>query len=125
MNKLLRAFEKGFLLAGLRANPVKSASIQIVISGKCKSAVSGIEPFACINRELVSILDPRRNYKYLGLNSLVDKEPNAFKKIQDRCEQITKASCSRNRGYISFRGGELPKSLLKKLDKWYRRSVRV
>ena len=69
MNKLLREFEKGFLLAGLRANPAKSASIQIVINWKCKAAVSGIEPFACMNRELVCILDTRRNQKYLELNS--------------------------------------------------------
>ena len=49
MNLLLREFEKGLLLAGLRANPAKSASLRIVVDGKRNCAVSGIEPFARIN----------------------------------------------------------------------------
>ena len=84
--------EKGLQLAGLRANPAKSASLRIVVDGKRKYAVSGIEPFSRMNGELVGILDPSRSYKNLGLNfSLVDKEPNAFRKFRDGCEELTKA----------------------------------
>ena len=72
----------------MRANPAKSASLRIVVDGKRKCAVSGIEPFARMNGELVGILDPSRSYKYLELNfSLVDKEPNAFKKFRDGCKE--------------------------------------
>ena len=42
-----------------------------------------------MNGALVGILDPSCSYKYLGLNiSLVEKEPNAFKKFLGRVQAV-------------------------------------
>lgn len=135
---LAKTFESELALVGLKPNPKKSATLQILTDGKRKKWVCGGESILTLNQIPVAPVTIQDAYRYLGTyTTLGSKQPLVETKLTSGLANLRKAPLKPQQKLFVLRtqlipslhhelvlGDRITSGLLKRLDRIIRKSVR-